>query len=243
MSSIGGGDKSAAKLIYRCYSRKEKVDEHQVYFERLRRGDELGVHRPRSEAKQKRDRRRESEKTAGSKWFDMPAFPRSASENKPGKGKGKGNKYPSNNGPTAEEMTREIQAIRLRNAMDPKRFYRGGNGAGGKGMPAFAQMGRIISSNMEPASTLSRSERGRNVIDELVKDTQTAAYTKRKFSEVSEEIAEQGAGLGNDTDPLCSNKRGQTLDGAVTLPNAEATMLGKGSGGSPFPSGRTDVRF
>jgi hypothetical protein len=183
--SIEIGAEENIKRLTQMTRRREKVDEHEAYFERLRRGDELGANRPKSEAKQKRDRRIESEKTAGSKWFEMPAVPRSASESKPGKTKGKANKYPSNNGPTAEEMTREIQAIRLRNAMDPKRFYRGGNGAGGKGMPAFAQMGRIISSNMEPASTLARSERGRNVIDELVKDTQTAAYTKRKFSEVS----------------------------------------------------------
>jgi hypothetical protein len=41
-------------------------------------------------------------------------------------------------GATAEEMRREVQAIRLRNAMDPKRFYRGGKAD--KGMPKFAQV-------------------------------------------------------------------------------------------------------
>lgn len=123
-------------------------------------------------------------KTAGSKWFDLPAFPASSSNTPSGRKKGGKTTY-SSHGPTAEEMTREIQAIRLRNAMDPKRFYRGGNGANQKGMPAFAQMGRIISSNLEPSSTMNRSERGRTVIDELVKDAQNAAYTKRKFGEVS----------------------------------------------------------
>lgn len=155
----------------------------ESHFERLKRGDELGQNRKKSEAQQKRERQKEKEKTAGSKWFDLPAFPRSFAGKKGSLTKGNGNIH--SRGPTAEEMRREVQAIRLRNAMDPKRFYRGGNGTGDKSMPAFAQMGKIISSNLEPASTLTRSERGKTVIDELVKDAQNAAYTKRKFNEVS----------------------------------------------------------
>ena len=83
--------------------------------------------------------------------------------------------------PTAEAMRREVQAIRLRNAMDPKRFYRGGSGD--KGMPKYAQLGRVISSATQPASTLARQERGRTVVEELVKDAQASAYAKRKFQE------------------------------------------------------------
>jgi hypothetical protein len=113
----------------------------------------------------------------------LPAFPKSFAGKKGSITKGNNDIH--SRGPTAEEMKREIQAIRLRNAMDPKRFYRGGNGAGDKSMPAFAQMGRIVASNLEPASTMTRSERGKTVIDELVKDAQNAAYTKRKFNEVS----------------------------------------------------------
>lgn len=165
--------------------RRAPSDQLDAHFERLKRGDELGIHRPKSEARQKKDRQREMEKTAGAKWFDLPAFPRPSVGKASGTSRGKAKVGAPTNGPTAEEMTRQVQAIRLRNAMDPKQFYRGGNGAGDKGMPAFAQMGRIISSTLEPSSTLTRSERGRTVVDELVKDAQNAAYTKRKFGEVS----------------------------------------------------------
>lgn len=84
--------------------------------------------------------------TAGSKWFDMPAFPSATSEGgKTGHGDSSG-RYASGSssrGPTSDEMRREVQAIRLRNALDPKRFYKGGGGKSGKGdkgMPQFAQV-------------------------------------------------------------------------------------------------------
>jgi len=47
------------------------------------------------------------------------------------------------------------------------------------------QLGRIVGSNLEPASSLSRQERGRNVVEELVKDAEASAYAKRKFDAVS----------------------------------------------------------
>lgn len=76
-----------------------------------------------------------------------------------------------------------MQAIRLRNALDPKRFYKGGTKE--KGMPKFAQLGRIISSPLEPKMKLTKAERGNSVVEELIKDAEASAYAKRKFSEVS----------------------------------------------------------
>jgi hypothetical protein len=192
----------------------------------LKRGDELGEDRPKSESRQKRERQKEREKTAGSKWFDLPAFPRSFAGKKGSITKGNADIY--SRGPTAEEMTKELQAIRLRNAMDPKRFFRGGNGAGEKGTPAFAQMGRIISSNLEPASTLSRSERGRTVIDELVKDAQNANYTKRKFVEVSligtkDDVHGLLASYQLCFLTISSNKRAPMLVEVATLASEKAT--------------------
>lgn len=186
--STFGDEKTDASVIHDLHCNDRRPDESLgAHFERLRRGDDLGGNKPKTEARLRRERQKEIEKTAGSKWFDMPAFPKKVKANGHANSirKGKSEYSSSSSGPTAEEMTKQIQAIRLRNAMDPKRFYRGGNGVSEKGMPAFAQMGRIISSNTEPASTMSRSERGNTVIDELIKDAQNAAYTKRKFSEVS----------------------------------------------------------
>lgn len=81
-------------------------------------------------------------------------------------------------------MKREVQAIRLRNAMDPKRFYKGG-ASKDKGLPAFAQLGKVVASPLEPKSYMTRAERGRTVVEELIKDAEAAAYAKRKYGEVS----------------------------------------------------------
>lgn len=72
------------------------------------------------------DKHASQTKTAGDAWFDMPAFA------------GESGKWSATRGPTGEELRREVQAIRLRNSLDPKRFYRG---SGDKGMPKFAQVG------------------------------------------------------------------------------------------------------
>lgn len=80
-------------------------------------------------------------------------------------------------------MRREVQAIRLRNALDPKRFYKGG-ASKDRGMPEFAQLGRIISGSLEGSrQTLNKKERGTSVVDELIKDAQAASYAKRKYAE------------------------------------------------------------
>ena len=74
-------------------------------------------------------------------------------------------------------------AIRLRNALDPKRFYRSG-AITDKDIPKYAQLGRVIGGGLEPASTLTRKERASNVVGELVHDSEARSYSKRKFGEV-----------------------------------------------------------
>lgn len=88
---------------------------------------------------------------------------------------------------TEKELRQQIQAIRLRNALDPKRFYRGSAGTGAeRGIPAFAQLGRIVGGGLEPSSVLTRSQRSDTVVGELVRDSQSVSYSKRKFEEVCE---------------------------------------------------------
>ena len=86
---------------------------------------------------------------------------------------------------TAAELRRQVTAIRLRNAIDPKRFYRGSGGTGAeKGMPAFAQLGRVVGGGLEPSTMLSRKDRSSSVVGELVNDAASTVYAKRKFNEV-----------------------------------------------------------
>lgn len=66
-------------------------------------------------------RRQKQIPTAGPKWFNMPAQT------------------------MTPELKREIQAMRLRNALDPKRFYKGG-AKNDKTMPEFFQVSPLLSS-------------------------------------------------------------------------------------------------
>ncbi|GAC72684.1 uncharacterized conserved protein [Moesziomyces antarcticus T-34] len=125
--------------------------------------------------------------TAGSNWFDMPEFgasssrlaalkKQSAADSGHAKVTGGDARLAS-----AEQLRREVQALRLRNALDPKRFYRAS--AKNQAMPKFAQLGKIIASPLEPKAVLSRKEQGRTVVEELIRDAEAASYAKRKFSE------------------------------------------------------------
>lgn len=82
-------------------------------------------------------------------------------------------------------MRRQVTAIRLRNALDPTRFYRGSSGTGAeKGMPSYAQLGTIVGGGLEPASIVPRKQRASSVVGELVNDARSVSYSKKKFNEV-----------------------------------------------------------
>ncbi|KIY67113.1 Fcf2-domain-containing protein [Cylindrobasidium torrendii FP15055 ss-10] len=106
--------------------------------------------------------------TAGAGWFDMPA-------------------------PAAADLPRlhrEVEAMRLHNQLDPKRFYRKdeGEGKGIKGLPKFFQIGTVVSEKMPfggaSSGNLTRAERKRTLVDELVDDAEAKRYAKRKFNEL-----------------------------------------------------------
>lgn len=125
--------------------------------------------------------------STGSSWFDMPEFGASASRLAALKKQSAADAgHAKTTGgdarlASAQQLRREVQALRLRNALDPKRFYRGS--AKNQAMPKFAQLGKIIASPLEPKAVLSRQERGRTVVEELIRDAEAASYAKRKFSE------------------------------------------------------------
>ncbi|SPO22601.1 uncharacterized protein UTRI_01279 [Ustilago trichophora] len=137
--------------------------------------------------KKKSKHARTVQTSAGSNWFDMPEFGASASRLaalKKNSAADKGHSKATGGDArlaSAEQLRREVQALRLRNALDPKRFYRAS--AKNQAMPKFAQLGKIIASPLEPKAVLSRQERGRTVVEELIRDAEAASYAKRKFSE------------------------------------------------------------
>lgn len=126
---------------------------------------------------------------AGPKWYGMPSFPRSSSKNVLKDSRIEGGKSSYTGGDaraaTEKEMRQQITAIRLRNALDPKRFYRGSGGTGSERLvPAYAQLGKIVGGGLEPSSMLTKKQRADSVVGELLRDTSAVSYSKRKFGEV-----------------------------------------------------------
>ncbi|KAI0084830.1 Fcf2 pre-rRNA processing-domain-containing protein [Irpex rosettiformis] len=122
--------------------------------------------------------KREKKATAGKSWFDLPA-PAEAD---------------------LPKLYREVEALRLRNQLDPKRFYRKdpGEGKGIKGLPKYFAIGTIVS---EPSpfgasnpENLNKSQRKRTLVDELVDDAEAKSYAKKKFKELQSVRGAKGRG-------------------------------------------------
>ncbi|KZP33516.1 Fcf2-domain-containing protein [Athelia psychrophila] len=116
--------------------------------------------------------------TAGSDWFDLPA-PAEAD---------------------LPRLYREVEALRLRNQLDPKRFYRKdeGEGKGIKGLPKYFAIGTIVASSTPfgtaSSDNLVRAHRKRTLVDELVDDAEAKRYAKKKFTELQGVRGAKGRG-------------------------------------------------
>jgi hypothetical protein len=87
----------------------------------------------------------------------------------------------------ATEMTsetrRDLQLIRLRNVLDPKRFYKKDKEI--LKSDSF-QIGTVINSAVDHYNRLSKKERKKHVIDDLLADAESVQYYKKKFLEIQE---------------------------------------------------------
>ncbi|GAA6055701.1 hypothetical protein JCM3770_001028 [Rhodotorula araucariae] len=97
--------------------------------------------------------------TAGAAWFDMPATPMTA------------------------DIKRELDALRLSQALDPKRFMRGG--AKKDKVGEFFQIGHVIAPSSR-ATTLASAQRvqKRSFVEDLVESEEARAYARKKTKEV-----------------------------------------------------------
>ena len=81
------------------------------------------------------------------------------------------------------EIKRDLQIIKQRSALDPKRHYKKDKWE----IPKFFQMGTIIECNTEfYSSRLKRKERGKTMVEELLHDDTTKKYFKRKYHEIQQ---------------------------------------------------------
>jgi len=113
---------------------------------------------PRDPKKLKKLARKQVKDTKGAKWFDMPAQT------------------------ITPELKKDLQLLKLRNVVDPKRHYKADDA---KGLPKYFQVGTVI----EPAAEfysgrLTKKERKPTIADELLSDSAFQQYRKRKHLEI-----------------------------------------------------------
>lgn len=101
----------------------------------------------------------EKKATAGADWYNLP----------------KTNLTP--------ELKRDLQLLRMRDVLDPKRFYK--KESGKPKIPEFSQVGTIIEGPTEYFSArLSNKDRKRTLVEEVLAGEVTTGRFKSKYNEI-----------------------------------------------------------
>ncbi|KAJ3390691.1 hypothetical protein HDU84_007093 [Entophlyctis sp. JEL0112] len=124
--------------------------------------------------------------TAGPKWFDMPA--------------------PE----LTDSLKREIQIIKARNVLDPKRHYKRED-KNAPEYPKFFQMGTVVAGAADFFSgRRTRREQKDGLVQEVLHDAPTKNYLKRKFVEINGQKALRAR------HPTTKKRRGKDSNGSQT---------------------------
>lgn len=114
-----------------------------------------------SQKRLKEQRRREREKTKGKKWFNLPA--------------------PE----MTDEVRHDLEVIQMRSVLDPKHFYKKNDL---KVLPKYFQIGKVMDAPLDYYnSRLTKKERKRTIVDELMADAEFSKFNKRKYKEIIDE--------------------------------------------------------
>ncbi|XP_028668263.1 deoxynucleotidyltransferase terminal-interacting protein 2 isoform X2 [Erpetoichthys calabaricus] len=121
--------------------------------------------------KLKQKRREERAKTTGDSWFNMKA--------------------PE----LTEDLKNDLRVLKMRSAMDPKRFYKKNDR---DGFPKYFQVGTVVDNPIDfYHARIPKKQRKRTIVDELMADADFRSYNKKKFKEIMAEKAELAAGKKN----------------------------------------------
>ncbi|XP_038601759.1 deoxynucleotidyltransferase terminal-interacting protein 2 [Tachyglossus aculeatus] len=119
----------------------------------------------------KKKRRQEREKTTGDGWFGMKA--------------------PE----LTTELKNDLQALKLRGSMDPKRFYKKNDR---DGFPKYFQVGTVVDNPVDfYHARIPKKQRKRTIVEELLADSEFRSYNKKKYQEIMIERAADAAGKKN----------------------------------------------
>ncbi|EEZ99490.1 Deoxynucleotidyltransferase terminal-interacting protein 2-like Protein [Tribolium castaneum] len=114
-----------------------------------------------SEKVLKKQRKKEAELTKGKKWYGLPATE------------------------MTEEVKRDLEILQMRSVLDPKRFYKKNDL---KVLPKYFQIGKVMDSPLDYYNNrLTKKERKKTLVDELLADSEFNKYNKRKFKEIIQE--------------------------------------------------------
>lgn len=98
--------------------------------------------------------------TTGPGWFNMPATE------------------------VTPEIKKDLQLIRLRGYVDPKRFYKNNDW---KAAPKYFQIGTVVEGATEfYSSRMTNKEKAPTLVDELLRDDQARTYLKHKFRDLQQ---------------------------------------------------------
>ncbi|RZC38928.1 deoxynucleotidyltransferase terminal-interacting protein 2 [Asbolus verrucosus] len=109
----------------------------------------------------KKQRKKQAELTKGKKWYGLPATE------------------------MTEEVKRDLEVLQMRSVLDPKRFYKKNDL---KVLPKYFQIGKVLDSPLDYYNNrLTKKERKKTLVDELLADAEFNKYNKRKYKEIIEE--------------------------------------------------------
>ena len=85
--------------------------------------------------------------------------------------------------PVSDQVKKDLQLLRNRNYLDPKRFYKSNDPVG-----KFVQVGTVIEGSGEfYSSRLTKKQRRTNLLDEVLADTDTSRYAQDKYKKMQRE--------------------------------------------------------
>lgn len=86
------------------------------------------------------------------------------------------------------ELRRDLQLLKMRNVLDPKRHYKKDNSK--NDVPAFSQVGTVIEGATEfYSSRLNNKERKQTLLEEVIKQEKDSGRFQRKYEDINKSKA------------------------------------------------------
>ncbi|KAH7293759.1 hypothetical protein KP509_28G041200 [Ceratopteris richardii] len=91
------------------------------------------------------------------------------------------------------ELKQELQLVKLRGVLDPKRHYKAEDS---RGLPQYFQVGTVVGGPADFYSgRLTKREQKASLASELLADSSLSAYRKRKYLEIQDQKQAGGKGF------------------------------------------------